>query len=573
MMGKSAFRQYSARYWLLLAGGSVVLTATLWLVFDLYQKTVAEEILSGFLKTEAVAIQQGNLLTSVSKNQRMLLSSQFVKGIVLLDCSANPPKQLISLGSENTISKCYKNLNADTTSVFSAGFLKVNSAQTIKGNESLQLVFFVESTFLQILFVSFAIGFLTIFAGIFGFFQNLKKFEMAERTRLLKDAVNGLLDDSMNSKVLDQELPHLKDWIITRKSELKAAQEEIVQARKRDALVDVAKRLAHDIRSPLQTLGIVFEDLKSLPPDKRKMVQLAMNRIYQISRGVVADPSINENTELSKPEKTWIWGLLDKMILEKRTQYQNRDIEFKLTSNRISASSFVLVNPAELSRCISNLLDNSVESIEGHGKIEVSLEASETTLKLLIVDSGKGIPSEVLEKIGSKGFSFKKNGNGLGVFYAEELVNFMGGTFKISSKLEDGTQVLMSLPVVDPPNWFASKIPSTKKLALLDDDFVVLERLSNELKNNSEVHVFSDSKLLRKWIIETGEDFILLSDYDLGEGKVNGLDFILNLDLQKKSVLMTNSYDDIDLQRMVSNAEMQMIPKPLLNMRQFDSLG
>ena len=64
---------------------------------------------------------------------------------------------------------------------------------------------------------------------------------------------------------------------------------------------------------------------------------------------------------------------------------------------------------------------------------------------LYLKDSGKGIPADVLHKIGQQGFtSGKQNGNGLGLFFAHSKIKEWGGALDISSNPELGTMVTVT---------------------------------------------------------------------------------------------------------------------------------
>jgi hypothetical protein len=73
--------------------------------FQFYLRTVAENILDSWLKTEAVAIQEGNLLSALSNNRRVVLSSQLVRSVALIDDKSKSygPEVLAEFGlpSEN----------------------------------------------------------------------------------------------------------------------------------------------------------------------------------------------------------------------------------------------------------------------------------------------------------------------------------------------------------------------------------------------------------------------------------------------------------------------------------------
>lgn len=85
-----------------------------------------------------------------------------------------------------------------------------------------------------------------------------------------------------------------------------------------------------------------------------------------------------------------------------------------------------------------------------HKKITLCLSKIDILLQLKITDNGRGIPHDILSKIGCKGFSFGQQnhttaGSGLGVHNAIELIKSWGGEFYISSRINVGTEVVIKL--------------------------------------------------------------------------------------------------------------------------------
>ena len=64
-----------------------------------------------------------------------------------------------------------------------------------------------------------------------------------------------------------------------------------------------------------------------------------------------------------------------------------------------------------------------------------------------IIDSGVGIPQEVLAKLGTPFVSTKESGTGLGVAQCFRIVSKSGGTMKYESQIGEGTTVTVSLPI------------------------------------------------------------------------------------------------------------------------------
>ena len=71
-------------------------------------------------------------------------------------------------------------------------------------------------------------------------------------------------------------------------------------------------------------------------------------------------------------------------------------------------------------------------------------------ISFTIIDSGRGIPEEQLEKIGSRFFradnSIGTSGSGIGLHIVERMVRMHRGTLSLKSELEKGTEVLVTLP-------------------------------------------------------------------------------------------------------------------------------
>jgi signal transduction histidine kinase len=72
---------------------------------------------------------------------------------------------------------------------------------------------------------------------------------------------------------------------------------------------------------------------------------------------------------------------------------------------------------------------------------------SDNKILLSIRDNGKGIPPEVLSKIGTQGLSYAKTGTGLGLSHAIETIRKHKGDLKIESTLGQGTTVTLELPL------------------------------------------------------------------------------------------------------------------------------
>lgn len=233
---------------------------------------------------------------------------------------------------------------------------------------------------------------------------------------------------------------------------------------------------------------------------------------------------------------------------------------------------------------LSNLINNAVEALlEDTGRVDINIHERQNRILIEVKDNGRGIPSEILGKLGTSGVTHGKvgteSGNGLGFAHAKESIERFGGAIEIASitkgKLEcSGTKVTIILPKAKPPEWFVSALflTTNTKLVALDDDqsihgiwqrrtrFAEMKGDGVELLNFTNLEVFSD------WLegnVGPLCDYVFLIDYEFPEKVETGLDLIERLHLQKQSILVTSRYDEIDVLSRCIRQGIRLIPKAM----------
>jgi two-component system sensor histidine kinase MtrB len=107
-------------------------------------------------------------------------------------------------------------------------------------------------------------------------------------------------------------------------------------------------------------------------------------------------------------------------------------------------------DPRRLERILGNLLDNTREHAPG-APVEVSLEAAEAAIAIVVADRGPGVPPDRLPTIldrFSKGDPSRHGGSsGLGLAIAAEHTALLGGTLTAANRPEGGLRIELRLPV------------------------------------------------------------------------------------------------------------------------------
>lgn len=231
------------------------------------------------------------------------------------------------------------------------------------------------------------------------------------------------------------------------------------------ALGKLAAQVAHDIRSPLAALTTALNDIVgSLPRDKRELAGGALGRIGRIA-GELIDNYRKPGSAVKAASSQELGGLLTPLIAEVRAQHGPSGAAIELSAwKRVRA----IVEPTEFGRMVSNLVNNAVEALEGKEGGEVRVELSEDGGRaiLSVSDNGKGIPPDILPRLGGKDVTHgKAGGTGLGLYQARTAAEKWGGALKIVSEQGKGTRVIVELP--------ACAVPKGVPVFLLDDDELV----------------------------------------------------------------------------------------------------
>ncbi len=99
-------------------------------------------------------------------------------------------------------------------------------------------------------------------------------------------------------------------------------------------------------------------------------------------------------------------------------------------------------------QALLNLLLNAEQALTQGGEITIQAVVESSDVCLSIIDTGQGIPPEVLAKIFQPFFSTKPSGSGLGLATTRKIIESHHGTIDVQSEPGKGTKITIKLPVV-----------------------------------------------------------------------------------------------------------------------------
>ncbi|MEH6470745.1 MAG: PAS domain S-box protein [Halopseudomonas sp.] len=234
------------------------------------------------------------------------------------------------------------------------------------------------------------------------------------------------------------------------------ARQKYYHQEKMAAIGFLSAGLVHEIGNPISAIsglldGICDPGTEELPCNAKANVQLRMvqeqvDRIINITR----DVSEFAMPQAQGPELQDLNNLIGRTSRLMRHDRRFTEVELKLTlDNQIPA---IYAVGDHLIQVLMNLLVNAVDAIsecpDRAGLIELNSGVEAERVWFEVFDNGCGMNQEVLSRASDAFYTTKKvgQGSGLGLSLSQSLVNEQGGTMTISSQINRGTRVRVTLP-------------------------------------------------------------------------------------------------------------------------------
>jgi PAS domain S-box-containing protein len=216
---------------------------------------------------------------------------------------------------------------------------------------------------------------------------------------------------------------------------------QLVQADKMASLGTLAAGIAHEIRNPMATVNlntqILLRDLDVGEEHQVYMLDI-QKEVKKIER------IISEILEFSKPRPAHlVENNINDVVLSvhELTRVQLRRDDLRVHFNLADHLPAVLIDPAQISQVVINLVINAMQAMPDGGDLTVTTQTDSTTrrVELLVGDTGLGIPNENLSKIFDPFFTNKPEGTGLGLSIARQILDKNQAAIRVSSKEGQGT--------------------------------------------------------------------------------------------------------------------------------------
>ena len=246
----------------------------------------------------------------------------------------------------------------------------------------------------------------------------------------------------------DDELAGLARAFNRMTSDLRSAQERLVQAERVAAWREIARRLAHELKNPIFPIALSMETVQRafagvpLPAHGgtdltrllRDSTQTTLDELRRLQRVV---DEFSAFARMPQPQLRPID--LAPVVREVAALYQARAAGVRVEMSLDPTLPPVQGDPDLLIRALSNLVANALESMAEGGTLQLRTLVRDGQAVVEIEDNGPGITEEQKARLFTPYFTTKPGGTGLGLAIVQGIASDHGGRVEVRPAPQRGT--------------------------------------------------------------------------------------------------------------------------------------
>lgn len=232
-------------------------------------------------------------------------------------------------------------------------------------------------------------------------------------------------------------------------------QEEILRMDRLISLGKLASGIAHEIRNPLagiKTTAQALGEEMSGDDSRREYLHRITKEIDRLN------DLLKTFFSFAKPQNLTLVHCHIKDIINEIIPFLIKEIADKgirFVESYHPQLPRIKVDKTQMHQVFLNLFLNAIQAMPAGGELKIQASpmisnslkgVSQNFVKVLISDTGRGIPSHIVHKIFDPFFTTKPKGIGLGLSITYQIIKKHGGTIKVESQWEKGTSFIINLP-------------------------------------------------------------------------------------------------------------------------------
>ncbi|MDU6552436.1 ATP-binding protein [Finegoldia magna] len=276
--------------------------------------------------------------------------------------------------------------------------------------------------------MEFLIGLLALIIGIILYKYIVLRSEMRE----LSDYIDKALDGNLEIAEFDEkELSKIKSKLIKflYASQVKEAKINIEKSKTKDLIADIS----HQTKTPITNLSLYISLLEDNPKDEYlEIIKYELNKLEFLIQNLVKSSRLESDIISLQKHQANLKDIVEDVLREFKVILDEKDISINLKDQDLIFD----LDERWLKEAIHNIVDNAIKYSPNGSTINISVYKSYLNYNLDIENECTDLSEENLPKIFERFYrgknSVSKDGLGLGLFIAREIIEKHGGNIRAS---------------------------------------------------------------------------------------------------------------------------------------------
>lgn len=210
--------------------------------------------------------------------------------------------------------------------------------------------------------------------------------------------------------------------------------------------------MAHDLKAPVFATQSFIEAIRKsgvgVDTELQNYLDQAQAKQWEMARRLQGLSTINALDKIDEERvRVSVREMLSEVYATHRGEAEVRSVY--LTAELPEQDAFLMAQPEKLNILFENLIYNALKATPCNGSITVSARTGDGKIRVVVEDTGCGIPEEELPHVFRRfyvGVKNRETGTGLGLYIVHGIVTELGGTIEVYSTVGKGTKFVMEFP-------------------------------------------------------------------------------------------------------------------------------
>ncbi len=217
----------------------------------------------------------------------------------------------------------------------------------------------------------------------------------------------------------------------------------------------MAQNYTHEIRTPLTSIMTTIEGMKDgyfeITSERLDTIYAEISRIINLVENVDMLVETSDGQNMLNTSQFSLKDNINNILSSFESQFVSKNISARF--NYCEKEAYKIVADEEkINSVIYNLISNSCKYTDEHGKIDVIIDSDKVNYTIRVIDTGIGISEKDKELIFEHLYRADKSrvrevsGKGIGLAICKNIILAHGGTIKVNSELNSGSEFIVKLP-------------------------------------------------------------------------------------------------------------------------------